>query len=78
MTEKETCDLVYTMIKEGIETRRNGTANKHPANTLRHMLSATGWLQEDLRITLMKANPTYAQGQASYGNGLEQIESVVQ
>lgn len=76
MTEEETCTAAYAIIKEGIACRQNGIANRYPANTMRHMLSSIGWLQEDLRIALMKANPVYRQGQTVFGQGLNEIGAV--
>jgi hypothetical protein len=73
MTEEETVKAAYEIIVEGALSRRNGTTNNYRANTLRHFLSAQGWLVEDLRIALMKANPTYEKGQAAFGQGLESL-----
>ena len=59
MTEKEICAKLYEFIKEGEALRLSGGVNPHPGNTLAHMLSAVGWVHEDLRQALMVASPSY-------------------
>lgn len=73
MTEQETCTAAYAIIKEGVEARRLGIPCPYAGNTLRHFLHTQGWLIEDLRIALMKADPIYAKGQSNFGQGLEHL-----
>jgi hypothetical protein len=67
---------MYLYVREGIEGRRTGASNKHPADTIAYFLSAQGWLQEDLRITLMRSNPTYEAGQHAAGQGLVHLPRI--
>jgi hypothetical protein len=64
---------VDEIVKEGAVSRRTGTPNRHAPNTIRSYLHSHGWLCEDLRIALMKANPSYEAGQAAFGQGLEHL-----
>ena len=50
---------LYAYIKEGAALRNNidGSTNRYPGNSVAHMLSATGWFTEDLRLALIKADP---------------------
>ena len=66
MDEKEVCSRLYEYFKEGSQNRLSGRSNKHPGNSLAHMLSSFGWVQEDLRQALMKADPRYGEEQRRF------------
>lgn len=68
LTEREIINWCYAKIKEGIAARQDPAfgPSPYPGNTLAHMLSAEGWLREDLRIALMNAKPSYLWGQATH------------
>jgi hypothetical protein len=73
MANKEITDSVaikYIMerLKEGEKAFLDGTANPHHGGTLEHALFAYGWVKEDLRQALMKANPSYRAGQQAVEN----------
>lgn len=64
--EQRLCDWMYSVIKEGQKARRENTGCPHPAYTLKSFLHVQGWVSEDLRIGLCKANPTYRATQVAY------------
>lgn len=74
---QEVIDKIFAVINEGRDCRRNGTSNQYAGGTLEHCLSAHGWVTEDLRIALMKANPVYESGQATFGQGLKHLPRAV-
>lgn len=57
VNEREICDRLYAFVKEGSRLRKSGGPCQHAANTIAHMLSSIGWVQEDLRQGLMKSDP---------------------
>lgn len=57
MNEKQLSASLYKYIKEGAQLRKDGGICKHAGNTVAHMLSTQGWLTEDLRQALIKADP---------------------
>lgn len=65
-SEKDLAAWAYSKIREGAQRRVTGAPNRYAGNTLAHLLSAQGWLTEDLRQALMKANPVYAVSQAAF------------
>lgn len=69
LTEQEIADHLYKYIKEGKESRANGTPNKYAAHTIGHALSCAGWLTEDLRLALMRKDESYCHGQALFEIG---------
>ena len=66
MTEKEICTALYKFVKEGHALRLSGGACPYAGNTLAHMLSAIGWVSEDLRQALMRADPRYGAEQRAF------------
>ena len=75
--ERETSAAAYAIVKEGVFARRNGGRCPYAGNTIRHFLHSQGWLTEDLRIALMKADSKYEADQAAQGNGLAHLPRVV-
>ena len=73
MDEREITNYLYGIIKEGMEARRTGARCKYNTG-LKHMLHSVGWVREDLRIALMRSDPSYAASQAGCGQGLETID----
>lgn len=63
LSEREICEKLYSVFKEGEQLREEGTPNKYPANTLFYMMSVLGWVQKDLQLALMKASPVYRKNQ---------------
>ena len=57
LTERQIVERLYHYVKEGAKARQNGTSSPYAGNTLAHFLHATGWVQEDLRQGLMRADP---------------------
>lgn len=67
MDEKQLSTALYAFVKEGAQNRRDGAVNRYGGNTVAHMLSAIGWVQEDLRLALKAASPTYHKQQEAFG-----------
>lgn len=63
LTERQICDQLYKWQKEGALNRNNGKPCPYKGNTIAHMMHSSGWLTEDLRIALIKADPKYAASQ---------------
>lgn len=63
MTEVEMSAKLYAWQKEGMACRRNGGSTPYAGNTVAHAMHSSGWLQEDLRIALMKADARYRASQ---------------
>ena len=63
MDESELSKRLYAFIKEGAHARINGTRCPYAINTVATMLHSVGWVQEDLRQALIRANPAYAASQ---------------
>lgn len=58
----EVADLVHEIIEGGRQARRTGAACPWLlSDRLRTMLHCTGWLYEDLRLALLKRDPSYRQ-----------------
>jgi len=64
LTESEISNELYRFVKEGKESRQTGTPSKYAGNTVAHMLGCVGWVQEDLRLALMRKDEDYCHGQA--------------
>lgn len=62
------------ILNEGSEARREGTNNPYKVNSIEHLLHAEGWLKEDLRLALIKADPKYAQSQLAHDRNRGQID----
>lgn len=73
LTEKQIVEKLYVWQKEGVKSRQDLTPNPYKPNTLCSFMHTNGWLQEDLRIALMEANPTYEISQRSAGQGLDSL-----
>lgn len=69
LSEEDIAAWIWNVQKEGAKARREGTSNPYHAHTLKASLHATGWLMEDLRLALMKADPVYRKNQEACGNG---------
>ena len=54
---------IFALLEEGEEARRSGACSPYGGRTLEHCLSAYGWVKEDLRQALIKADPKYARSQ---------------
>ncbi len=65
-TEREICDWMWKITKEGRRARRDGTANPYAANAVASSLHSAGWLTEDLRLALMEADPLYGEQQRRF------------
>lgn len=66
MTEQEICEHLYAFVRDGARSRRNGTGNRYKGGSLAHVLSSIGWVQEDLRLALMRSDINYCMGQAAH------------
>jgi hypothetical protein len=60
------CDRLYRWQKEGQLARHTGAICPHRPDTLASFMHGSGWLTEDLRLALCRANPAYAWGQAQF------------
>lgn len=60
LNERELCDKLYAWHKEGQQARRDMAPCPYPANSVASLQFSAGWLQEDLRLALIKASPAYA------------------
>jgi hypothetical protein len=58
-----TNESAYTVVKEGQQARIDGTPAKYPPLSVLNVLYIVGWVQEDLRIALMRVDPVYRAGQ---------------
>ena len=59
-------DRLHAAFKAGAKQRRDGTPTPYPARGLLSQVSTYGWVQEDLRLALMKADPAYRKGQEQH------------
>ena len=66
MDEREEGRRLYALIKEGAHARINGTRCPYAANTVASMLHSVGWVREDLRQALIKADPRYGEEQRRF------------
>lgn len=66
MTERQICDWMWKINKEGRKARRDGTVCPYGANTVAMFLHSAAWLTEDLRLALMKAKPSYGDEQRRF------------
>lgn len=67
LTEREVATWCYAVVKEGAAARVSGASCPFPAKQeLRSMLHSIGWVQEDLRQALMKADPVYRANQEAF------------
>lgn len=67
MTEHEICEYLNRVFKAGAAARRDGSNIPYAATEeLKSMIHIFGWVQEDLRLALMKADPIYRIGQLAY------------
>lgn len=57
---------LVTVYREGVKAHLDGTANPYPGNTINHTVHCWGWVNEDLRQALMKANPQYREQQERF------------
>lgn len=58
-----TNESAYAVVREGRQARIDGTPAKYPSNSVLNVLYIVGWVQEDLRIALMRVDPIYRAGQ---------------
>lgn len=56
-------DRLHAVFKAGAQARRDGTPTPYPANNLLGQIHSYGWVQDDLRLALMKADPVYRANQ---------------
>ena len=56
-------DRIHAIFKEGARARRTGTVNPYPGGSLFGQIHCYGWVQEDLRLALMDAKPSYREDQ---------------
>ena len=66
LSEPVICEHLYRYKKEGAAARHSGVPCPYPANSLAAFMHSGGWLTEDLRLALCRANPSYAWGQAQF------------
>lgn len=67
MTDAEIADALYAIFKGGAAARRAHTSTPYAAaERLKSMLHSFGWVQEDLRLALMKHDPNYRTGQVAF------------
>ncbi len=67
LTEREVATWCYAVVKEGAAARANGTPCPYPSTReLQSMLHSVGWVQEDLRLALIKADPVYRANQEAF------------
>ena len=59
-------DRLHAVFKAGAQARRDGTVTPYPANNLLGQIHSYGWVREDLRLALMKANPVYLANQEAF------------
>lgn len=71
--EAAICDRLHQWQKDGAIARHTGTSCPHPPNTLASFMYNSGWLTENLRLALCRANPSYAWGQAQFDKTLNGI-----
>lgn len=64
---KALVDEMYRITREGARCRADGGTNPYPPNSVQSFLHSGGWLQEDLRLALIEAKPSYARSQAGRG-----------
>ena len=74
MTEVEICDWLYNHHKAGQKRYLSGERCPHAANTVAYLMDVLGWVSEDLRQSLMKADPIYGEGQRRYDATVAAIE----
>lgn len=63
ITNKQVVEYIYSKLKEGEKAFRDKTPTPYHPDTLEGMLHIYGWVREDLRQQLMKADPQYAASQ---------------
>lgn len=66
LNEVAICDRLYAWQKEGRLSRHTGARNPYPPNSIAAFMHGSGWLTEDLRLALCRADPAYAWGQAQF------------
>lgn len=66
LDERQLSTELYKFVKDGRERRNSGKPTPYAGNTVAHMLSCVGWVQEDLRLALMRKDESYCFGQALY------------
>ena len=66
MDESELSKRLYAFIKEGAHARINGTSCPYAAHTVAAMLHSAGWVREDLRQALIKADARYGEEQRRF------------
>lgn len=66
MTEREICDWMWKVAKEGRKARQDGSICPYAANTVAAVIHIEAWVIEDLRLALMKANPSYGEEQRRF------------
>lgn len=73
MTEREIGEKLHQWFKAGAKARQTGETCPHAGGSLASQIHVYGWLKEDLRIALMRANPAYAAEQERFGQGLSHL-----
>ncbi len=66
MDESELSKQLYAFIKEGAHARIDGISCPYPPRTVAAMLHSVGWVREDLRQALIKADPRYGEEQRRF------------
>lgn len=64
---KALVDEMYRITREGARCRADGGTCPYPHGSVQGFLHTSGWLQEDLRLALIEAKPSYAESQARRG-----------
>lgn len=59
-------DRMHAIFKAGAKARADNTCNPYPGKSLLGQLHIYGWVQEDLRLALMRADPVYRAGQERF------------
>jgi hypothetical protein len=54
---RDAAEFIFKILREGEERRRTGAPSPYSGADLRHSLHAYGWVREDLRLALIKADP---------------------
>lgn len=63
LSERQICDQMWKWRREGAKARIACAPCPYPANTIAYFMHCEGWLCEDLRQALMKADPRYGDEQ---------------
>lgn len=50
-------EWVFGILNEGAESYRLGTCSPYRGDDVRHSIHAHGWVMEDLRCSLIRADP---------------------